>query len=297
MRSPIAALRAPRSTPAPAGPRPFVTPEGVDLRLAAAAYADRLSAFVLDALIIVGVLIGFTILAFVAAWGFRNVTIGADGAFIIWLLGAFLLRNGYFIAFEVGPHAATPGKRLVGLRVIARDGGRLTADAVVARNVMRELEIFLPASFLLARGQGVDAELIGLGGVVWSGVFVLFPLFNRDRLRLGDVAAGTMVVKAPKVTLPPELVAERAVDDLVFSEAQVDAYGIKELQVLEQVLRRGDRRTMADVARRIRVKIAWDGPTDIPDRSFLSAYYAALRARLEARALFGHRRQDKFDRP
>jgi len=124
---------------------------------------------------------------------------------------------------------------------------------------------------------------------------VLFPLFNRDRLRLGDVAAGTMVVKAPKVTLPPELIAERAVDDLVFSEAQVDAYGIKELQVLEQVLRGGDRRTMADVARRIRKKIDWEGPTDSPDRSFLAAYYAALRGRLESRALFGRRRKDKFD--
>src|SRR3546814_4149078 len=56
----------------------------------------------------------------------------------IWMLGGFLLRNFWFIGFEMGQRAATPGKRLMGIRVVARDGGRLTADAVVARNLIRE---------------------------------------------------------------------------------------------------------------------------------------------------------------
>jgi uncharacterized RDD family membrane protein YckC len=283
-------------SPKPAGARPFVTPEGVDLELKVAAYTDRMSAFILDALILLGLLTGFSLLAVLAAWGFHDVRIASEGAEIVWLLGAFLLRNFYFIGFELGPRAATPGKRALGLRVIARDGGRLTADAVFARNAMRELEIFLPATFFFAQGQGVDAGLIGLGAV-WSGVFVVFPLFNRDRLRLGDLAAGTLVIKAPQLRLRPELVPEgaSAVLGAAFTEAQVDAYGIKELHVLEQVLRTGDRRTMADVARRIRRKIDWQGRTDVSDRSFLAAYYGALRGRLEHRALFGHRRKDKFD--
>ena len=46
---------------------------------------------------------------------------------------------------------------------------------------------------------------------------------------------------------------------------------------------------------RIRAKIGWEGPDDIADRTFLNAYYAALRGRLESRMLFGHRRKDKFD--
>ncbi len=46
-----------------------------------------------------------------------------------------LLRTFWFIGFELGARAATPGKRLMGIRVVARDGGRLTADAVVARNL------------------------------------------------------------------------------------------------------------------------------------------------------------------
>jgi len=45
--------------------------------------------------------------------------------------------------------AATPGKRILGIRVAARNGKALTAEAVFARNAMRELEVFLP--WLLAK--------------------------------------------------------------------------------------------------------------------------------------------------
>ena len=247
-----------------------------------------------------GVLIAMTLLVLLAAWRIAGVAsdFSGDAATVIWLLGFFLLRNFYFILFEMRPGSATPGKRALGLRVVARDGGRLTANAVFARNAMRELEVFLPASFLFASGLGVDGGLAALGAI-WSGVFVLFPLFNRDRLRLGDLAAGTMVVKAPRRVLRPDLVQEAAAPGrgLVFTEAQLDAYGVKELHVLENVLRKADRRTIAEVAARIRVKIGWDAPLEVSDLGFLNAYYSGLRARLESRLLFGHRRADKFDRP
>jgi uncharacterized RDD family membrane protein YckC len=277
------------------GWRELVTPEGVDLRLRVGTYADRFVALLLDFLILGGGMVALTIVAAIVGAVTRlpwmNMALG-----VVWLLGVFLLRNFYFMAFEIGPRAATPGKRAMGLRVIAADGGRLTADAVFARNAMREVEVFLPLTFFAARGQGVDAALITLGAI-WSGVFVIFPLFNRDRRRLGDLAAGTMVVKAPKRVLQPDLAdtertAARGID---FTHAQLDAYGVKELHVLEDVLRAGDRRTLAEVAARIRVKIGWEGPADLPDRTFLNAYYAGLRGRLENRMLFGRRRRDKFD--
>jgi uncharacterized RDD family membrane protein YckC len=215
---------------------------------------------------------------------------------VVWLLGGFFARNLYFMAFELGPRAATPGKRLTGLRVAARQGGRLTADAVFARNAMRELEVYLPLSFLLSRGQDVDAWLILLG-VIWCGIFVLFPLFNRDRLRVGDLIAGTWVVKAPQLKLLPDL-ADRGAPEagrFVFTQAQVDAYGVKELHVLEDVLRRSSLATLAAVADRIRRKIGWVRAEDESDGAFLDAYYAALRRRLESRMLLGKRRKDKFD--
>ncbi len=81
-----------------------------------------------------------------------------------------------------------------------------------------------------------------------------------------------------------------------FTADQVQAYGVKELHVLEDVLRRRDVRTMAAVADRIRTKIAWHKADGEADADFLGAYYAALRGRLETRLLFGHRRKDKFDK-
>ena len=277
------------------GWRELVTPEGVDLRLRVGAYAERFAAMLLDFLILGAVLVGFSILALIVASATR-VSWMNEVLFIAWMLGMFVGRNFYFFWFEARPRAATPGKRAMGLRVIAADGGQLTADAVFARNAMREVEVFLPLAFFATRGEGVDAALISLGAI-WSGVFVIFPLFNRDRRRLGDLAAGTMVVKAPKRLLQPDLAdSERSASrGLAFTPVQLDAYGIKELHVLEDVIRAADRKAMAEVAARIRVKIAWDGATDIADRTFLNAYYAALRGRLESRLLFGRRRKDKFD--
>jgi uncharacterized RDD family membrane protein YckC len=288
----------PRRAPKPldTGWREFVTPEGVDLRLRIGSYGERAAAFAVDALVVIGVLVALSLLALgaIAAAGVRH---GGQVFAIIWLLGFFVVRNFYFVFFELRAGGATPGKRAMGLRVAARDGGRLTADAVFARNAMREIEVFLPLSFLGAQGVGVDGALITLGAI-WSGVFVLFPLFNRDRLRLGDLAAGTMVIKAPKARLRLDLAdsGPATIHGVPFTQAQLDAYGVKELHVLEQVLRKGDARNIAEVSRRIRAKIGWDAPLEISDRGFLAAYYSALRGRLESRLLFGHRRKDKFDK-
>ena len=53
----------------------------------------------------------------------------------------------------MGGRGATPGKRMLGLRVVARDGARLTGGAVIARNAMREIEVFLPLSFFFAHDR------------------------------------------------------------------------------------------------------------------------------------------------
>ncbi|PZQ65912.1 MAG: RDD family protein [Phenylobacterium zucineum] len=276
--------------------RELVTPEGVDLSLKVGSYVERFCAVALDMLILLGGMLVLSLVVTAVYWATKAQAL-LEGLGIVWLLAVFLGRNFYFFYFEAQPRAATPGKRIMGLRVIGADGGALTADAVFARNAMREVEVFLPLTFFLARSQvGVDAALITLGAI-WSGVFVVFPLFNRDRRRLGDLAAGTLVVKAPRKVLQPDLAdTERTASrGLTFTPPQLDAYGIKELHVLEDVIRAADRRAMKEVAERIRVKIGWDGPADIPDRTFLNAYYAALRGRLESRMLFGHRRKDKFD--
>ena len=272
--------------------REFVTPEGVDLKLVLADAGERASAFLLDVAIIAGILIVFSLLS-VGAAILAGVHTG-EFVGVIWLLGAFALRNFYFMAFELTPRAATPGKRILGLRVTTRSGRPLTADAIFARNAMRELEVFLPLSFMAAGGEGINSW-IKIMGIIWCAVFVFFPLFNRDRLRVGDLVAGTWVVRAPKRILDADLVARERSGAFTFSAQQLDAYGIKELSVLEDVLRRKDPATMSAVAQRIRTKIG-AGAIVATDEEFLSTYYAGLRGRLESRLLFGRRRRDKYDK-
>ncbi|MEQ6333774.1 RDD family protein [Sphingobium sp. MK2] len=276
--------RAPRSLR-----RSFVTPEGVDLRLELASAGTRASAFILDMLILLlSLILATTAIALLGLTGGSGEVVQ-----ILWLIGAFVLRNGWFILFEMGGRGATPGKRMLGLRVVARDGGRLTGGAVIARNALREIEVFLPLSFLgMQAAQDAADGFLTLFALSWTGIFLFFPLFNRDRLRVGDLLAGTWVVLNVRAALGTDLVAARAAQPCrVFSDAALDLYGIYELQTLETVLRSGRDDAIATVAATIRRKAGLADEGD--DEGFLSDYYAALCARLERGMLVGRRREDK----
>lgn len=271
--------------------RRFVTPEGVDLGLRLADQGQRITAFLLDLTMMIATLVGFSLLLLLGASSLGEATFKVAG--IVWLLGFFLLRNGYFILLEMGPRAATFGKRAVGLRVVASDGGRLTADSVIARNLLREIEFYLPLSFLALRSaQGSGDGAIAVAGLAWAAIFLFFPFFNRDRLRVGDLLAGTWVISVPKRALGHELGGDAlAATPYAFTGEQLGAYGTLELQTLEKVLRARDADAMGTVAYMIREKIgiAQHGG----DEEFLTAYYDALRSHLERNLLFGRRRDDK----
>src|SRR5690606_26304694 len=98
--------------------RELVTPEGAVLHLRLASAGARAGAFTIDAAIMLGTLIALTI----AAFGLMSNEGAGNVAAILWLLGFFLLRNFYFTLFESGGRAATLGKRMLKLRVVARDG-------------------------------------------------------------------------------------------------------------------------------------------------------------------------------
>jgi uncharacterized RDD family membrane protein YckC len=297
------------------------TPEGIALPFLVASASDRLTAFTIDLAIIVGGTLASAVLALlVAAAG--APALGLSFA----LLASFLLRNAYFIVCEVRWNGRTIGKRRLGLRVISRDGGPLTTKAVLARNLTRDVEFFLPVTALLVP-RAVIADGPGwalLAAFGWLFVFALLPLFGKDRLRCGDMVAGTLVVEAPVSLLlrdlaltgeptarrrprpdatasePPSAAPEPA-EAIAFTREQLDIYGVRELQVLEDVLRRFDQGTvqpdvLAEICRKIRRKIRWEaGEAKVPDRDFLAAFYRAQRARLEQRMLFGQRieRQQK----
>lgn len=276
--------------------RRLVTPEGAAIQLRLGSASERAGAFLIDIaiqwaiVIMTGLGLGFLISAM--SPGSANV------AFAFWLVFFFFVRNFYYIFFEIGQRAATPGKRILGLRVAARDGGRLTANSVLARNFIREIEVGLPFQFALMGGDQFGAWM-GLFGLLWSGVFLLFPIFNKDKMRVGDLIAGTWVIKAPKAKLMQDITSAAARPEtssrFAFTTAQTDAYGIHELHVLEDVLRQSTPEIKAQVAARIRTKINWNRTEGETDLVFLESYYAALRRRLEQRILLGDRKTDKFD--
>lgn len=288
--------------------RELVTPEGLTLSLTVAGRGARLGALMIDYIIIGTVLFCTTLFLIYLGFGVIGLKEGADpgAAFqsleflaVIWLITMFAFRYAYFLYFEIGPRGATWGKRMLGIRIAARDGGRLTAEAVIARNLLRDIELFLPLVMIFGAQSG-DGGLAGLAGAAWFAVFMLFPFFNRDALRAGDLIAGTWVVEAPRHKLVQTMsVAEGAHGTSLatgtkyhFSDAELSVYGEYELQTLERVLRDNQRESLVTVAETICGKIGWSsGQGD--ERAFLEAYYTQLRARLERDMRFGKRKADK----
>jgi hypothetical protein len=123
-------------------------------------------------------------------------------------------------------------------------------------------------------------------------IFESITVRHRDRLRVGDLIAGTWVVNDVRGKLGIDLVAARAQQPRrQFSEAALDLYGIFELQTLEEVLRKGRADSIATVAATIRRKA--NLPDEGDDESFLVDYYAALCGRLERNMMVGRRRENK----
>jgi uncharacterized RDD family membrane protein YckC len=293
--------------------RAIVTPEGVPLVVELADRGSRAAAFILDVVfIILAIVLGGIALAFTEkvldVW-----------VYVIALLGFFLLRIFYFPITELAFRGATPGKRILGLRVIDRQGGPLKPESIVVRNLLREVEVFMPLTMLAVPSVTGFAAVEQLLAILWVGIFTLMPLFNRDGLRVGDMVAGTLVITAPKAALLPDLTTRAAHSSVPltqapradaspyrFTPAQLGHYGIYELQTLEAVLRRAEAGSIAgreEIAKRIRAKIGWPDVGQVTPETerfdanrFLEAFYAAQRAHLEHRMLFGHRRKDKHDR-
>lgn len=282
--------------------REIVTPEGVTIPVELADYGERMSAFFLDfALQLVAIILIFLSVILVAA-GAKSGGLTGGIALALALFIAFSIRNMYFVFFEIVWRGATPGKRAIGLRVIDRRGGPLLPTAVIARNLTREVEMFLPLGILLTGGRGaaggVDWEHLSLA--IWMLFFAILPAINRDRMRGGDLIAGTIVIALPKRALSSDLVETAA--RFSFTEQQLRAYGAFELQVLEELLRRPDspesKRVLNEVCEKICNRIGWTAPVPPQEVAlFLRDFYTAERAFLEREQLFGKGRADKYARP
>lgn len=283
-------------------PNELISPEGVALTLPVAGLGVRASAQITD---IVITLIGAVCLLIVA--GYLGQTAPNTWQAIAALL-FFAIRIPYYVFTELLWNGQTLGKRLMKIKVISHDGGPLSANALVLRNLMKEAEVFLPLTLIFT--MDVSSPLTSLAALAWIVGSLAVPLFDRYRRRLGDMMAGTHVIHLPVPVLLKDLAGEpqpaRARgDDFVFLSHQLDHYGAYELQTLESLLRGQDAtrggiptrergQTIRVIVEKIRNKIGYADPVAAPDRlRFLQAFYTAQRAYLEQRQLFGDRRSDK----
>jgi len=274
--------------------RQIVTPEGVPLSVELADHGERIVAFIIDLFIWLLLLLAVVITLVLTVRTRSGLLAPAIALFI-----AFMIRNLYFIAFELVWRGATPGKRVVGLRVIDRAGGPLLPSAVVARNLTREIETFIPLGVLLTAGKGADgtSDWWTLAVALWMLFFAALPFINRDRMRGGDLIAGTLVISLPKRMLSSDLVERKS--QFTFTDQQLRAYGAFELQVLEELLRRPLTPQSVPLLNEVRDKIChrigWTAPVPPAEvLPFLREFYSAERAFLEREQLFGKARADKY---
>lgn len=271
----------------------IVTPEGVVLQTSLAPRSERAAAFMID--FILCILLVFLVvfpLSFLLRFNISNEIVAGLMLFI-----NFVIRNIYFLHFELAWRGATPGKRLIGLRVIDRNGGPLLATSVIARNLTREFEIFMPFAVLMSMpGAQADSWAQWLSAA-WLLVIGAIPFLNHDRMRGGDLIAGTVVISMQKQSL----LDDQAKDEFHFrfTDRQLAAYGNYELQVLEKILRGSAKANysatiLGQIGNKIRNRIGWQG-TVTPDMEerFLRDFYTAQRLFLERSQLFGKTRPDK----
>jgi uncharacterized RDD family membrane protein YckC len=272
----------------------FIPPEGVPITFDLASRGTRLGAQLLD------ILITFGGLALVILFLFYTNILAGSALIALFLLLTFFVRIPYYIFAELVWNGRTPGKRITGIRVISATGQRLTPHQIVARNLMKEVEVFLPITTLF--GADDLGTAAGLAMVVWMFVVLLVPFLNRKRQRLGDMIGDTLVVNMPKAILLPDLATadKPARQRFQFDPEHLEIYGKYELQTLETLLRTPPKtqeqyERMRDVARTIIRRIGYtEKVAAIDHREFLMAFYAQQRGFLENRHLFGDSRKDKF---
>jgi uncharacterized RDD family membrane protein YckC len=233
-----------------------VTPEAVRLRTDAAGLGSRSIALMVDALIQLVVLVPVLV-------GFLVGGLSGTAETVVFAIVVFVVVWGYFPLFEWLRGGQTPGKRMQGIRVVQTSGEPAGFAPVMVRNLLRIVEVYalpfiaLIAMFVSPRGQ-----------------------------RLGDLAAGTMVVRDRKLPRP----ATMAMTPLDSGVPALDTSGLteREYTVLRTFLARRSsldpaarRQLAASLAATLRRQLGGVPPThaDLADETLIQAAVRSYRSR------------------
>ncbi len=237
----------------------IATPEGLPVQLQLADLGSRFIAFGFD------LALQLVIIALVAVVAFS--VLGGAVATSVFVVSLFAVIWFYHVLFEVLAGGRTPGKRLTHLRVVRDDGAPVDLPASAVRNLLRVVDLlffFLPA--------------------------MLSILFTRRHQRVGDLAAGTLVIRdAPRMSpSPSHPLAPSAAPGAPASAPprpaaplDVSAVTVAEVAAVRRFLARRDeldREARQRLAYRLegglRAKVAGAPPDPNPER-FLEALVAA----------------------
>jgi uncharacterized RDD family membrane protein YckC len=217
------------------------TPENVIFGYRVAGIGSRFLAALVDTTLIVVLQLVVNLAVLLVARYVFGFSLEGDQTGLAWLLAifgliAFAFLWGYYIFFEMLWNGQSPGKRWVGLRVMRMDGTPITLSESIIRNLVRLVD-FLPAYY----GVGVVAMFI-----------------SSQARRLGDLAAGTVVVHDRAAVTLESLAAQPARPNAGLrtgagaGQWPVERLTSRDLEMAEDFLRRRD--TLAnrsDLARRI----------------------------------------------
>jgi uncharacterized RDD family membrane protein YckC len=237
------------------------TPEQIALEFPLAGVGSRFLALAIDTLIQIAVLVVLVLInvaAMVAtSIAFREFLPWVQAVFV---LCAFVLYYAYFAVFEALWSGQTPGKRQVGLRVISSSGRPITAVDAIIRNLLRIVD-----------------QIPGIYGVGILSVFVT----GRNQ-RLGDLAAGTVVVHERRISVDQVARAPAS------SGAPLGAHRLspEEIQAIETFLQRRDglpydmrEQSGRRLAQHVRVRLAIQPALHQPDEPLLEQAVAEYRSR------------------
>lgn len=241
------------------------TPENVAFGYNLAGIGSRFLAATVDSLLIV-IIQAILLLPIIYILFRQGFFVGLAETWAIGLISllSFVFLWGYYILFELIWNGQSPGKRLVGIRVIRSDGTPITLSEVLIRNLVRIID-FLPSAY---------------------GVGVITMFVDKLSRRLGDMAAGTLVIhdvgtfsiEAIKPYAAPILRAGLS-EETILQGFPVGQLSQADLQLIEEYLQRRKSLDLAtrhqlspQVVRKLYNSVGWqDRPLpDMPD-TFLDA--------------------------